>query len=156
MVHVICVCVHTAWASSVACSDAKAIPEPQIAEQQHCSPAFLCITLTSYKILKVAPDTNLGYMRMIKFIIQSSLVDGETEFDVTIDYPFKYNDITIDSDKWENSKPQFAHDINSLIDRLFNGNFFKKSDARCYVVLSSGKKIKLPDGFLMEDYSFHQ
>ena len=28
---------------SVACSDAKAMREPQIAEQQYCSPAFLCM-----------------------------------------------------------------------------------------------------------------
>ena len=96
-------------------------------------------------------------MRMIKFIIQSSLVKDETEFSVTIEYPYQYSDdISLDSEKWENSKLQFAHDINSLIDRLFKGNFFKKSDANCYIVKSSGEKIKLPDDFLLNDYSFHQ
>ena len=38
------VCVHIGVGFGVACSDTKAIPEPQIAEQQQCSPAFcLCI-----------------------------------------------------------------------------------------------------------------
>ena len=37
-----CVCVRTYRRGlNVACSDTKAIPEPQIAEQQQCSPAFL-------------------------------------------------------------------------------------------------------------------
>ena len=33
-------CVHIGVGFGVACSDTKAIPEPQIAEQQQCSPAF--------------------------------------------------------------------------------------------------------------------
>ena len=33
--------IHIRRGLSVACSDEKAIPEPKIAEQQQCSPAFL-------------------------------------------------------------------------------------------------------------------
>ena len=36
------VCVHIGVGFGVACSDVKAVPEPQVAEQQQCSPAFLC------------------------------------------------------------------------------------------------------------------
>ena len=35
-----CACIHIGVGFGVACSDTKAIPEPQIAEQQQCSPAF--------------------------------------------------------------------------------------------------------------------
>ena len=42
-------CVHIGVGFGVACSDTKAIPEPQIAEQQQCSPAFfmqmLCVCM---------------------------------------------------------------------------------------------------------------
>ena len=34
------VCVHIGVGFGVACSDVKAVPEPQVAEQQQCSPAF--------------------------------------------------------------------------------------------------------------------
>ena len=34
------VCVHIGVGFGVACSDVKAMREPQIAEQQQCSPAF--------------------------------------------------------------------------------------------------------------------
>jgi len=36
---------------SVVCSDVKAIPEPQLAEQQDCSPAFLYVHMNNLKIL---------------------------------------------------------------------------------------------------------
>ena len=39
------VCVHIGVGFGVACSDVKAMREPQIAEQQQCSPAFLYILL---------------------------------------------------------------------------------------------------------------
>ena len=94
---------------------------------------------------------------MLKFIIQSSLSNGETSFNVTIEYPYAYSDeIYHDKDKWEKEKSQIAHLLNSSLDMFLNGNFFKKSDAVCYIVLSTGKKIELPEGFLLNDYSFHQ
>ena len=37
------VCVHIGVGFGVACSDVKAVPEPQVAEQQQCSPAFLYV-----------------------------------------------------------------------------------------------------------------
>ena len=36
----VCACVHIGVGFGVACSDVKAKREPQIAEQQQCSPAF--------------------------------------------------------------------------------------------------------------------
>ena len=94
---------------------------------------------------------------MLKFIIQSSLTSDETSFNVTIEYPCQYSDeIYLDKTKWGKEVPHIAHSINSSLDKFFKGNFFKKSDAVCHIILSSGKKSKLPDGFLLNDYSFHQ
>jgi len=94
---------------------------------------------------------------MLKFIIKCSLTNDDALFDVTIEYPHQYSDeVYNDKEKWEQEQPQIAHLINSSLDIFFNGNFLKKSDASCYIVLSSGKKEKLPDDFLLKDYSFHQ
>ena len=51
------VCVHIGVGFGVACSDVKAMREPQIAEQQQCSPAFLlyfwlCVKLNNIDIMK--------------------------------------------------------------------------------------------------------
>ena len=39
-------CIHIGVGFGVVCSDVKAIPEPQVAEQQQCSPAFFCTNAT--------------------------------------------------------------------------------------------------------------
>ena len=44
-------CVHIGVGFGVACSDTKAIPEPQIAEQQQCSPAFFVVFFINRKHL---------------------------------------------------------------------------------------------------------
>ena len=94
---------------------------------------------------------------MLKFIIKSSLTNNDASLDITIEYPYRYSDeIYCKKEKWEKVQSQIAHDINSNLDMFFAGNFFKKTDAVCYIILSSGKTEKLPNGFLMKDYSFHQ
>jgi hypothetical protein len=46
--------IHTAWASVLSVLQVWAIPEPQLAEQQYCSPAFcLCMYLNKRKRVQV-------------------------------------------------------------------------------------------------------
>ena len=54
----------------VACSDAKAIPEPLFAEQQYCSPAFCMYVLnTSYLKTDVAMEYNRQQTTMKKLFL---------------------------------------------------------------------------------------
>ena len=52
--HLMRTCVHTAWASVLSVLHVRAIPEPQVAEQQDCSPAFFVVLriVQPYKINK--------------------------------------------------------------------------------------------------------
>ena len=45
----------------VACSDLRAIPEPHVAEQQQCSPAFFCVRVRN--ILTTNQIINNGVCR---------------------------------------------------------------------------------------------
>ena len=62
------VCVHIGVGFSVACSELRAIPGPRIAEQQQCSPAFLCPFvwfIKKHKMDNIMPRNNTPVISII-------------------------------------------------------------------------------------------
>ena len=67
----VCTYIHKVGLS-VACSDVRAIPEPELAEQQQCSPAFLCIytiiadSVKNNKTNNIKTKNTLNYYEKLK------------------------------------------------------------------------------------------